>query len=144
MILRRSVSSAVSHIALSVGELFLWKPTLTALRKNDYSWSRWAAFVNPHHAEEEYWSFEMTVTWNTVCSDWSSNPCDLRTRSTYNDWKDELLTDETCSCIEKLLHSVTPMIFREFTRCLTVSNDLLKSSVCSVVPPPEGEPPNIL
>ena len=27
-----------------------------------------------------------------------------------------LMTDETCSCIEKLLYSVTPMIFREFTR----------------------------
>ena len=40
-------SSAASHIALSVGELFLWKPTLTALRRNDSSWSRWAVFVNP-------------------------------------------------------------------------------------------------
>ena len=59
-------ASAASHIALSVGELFLWKPTLTALRRNDSSWSRWAAFVNPHHAEEAYWSFEMTVAWNTV------------------------------------------------------------------------------
>ena len=76
----------------------------------------WAALVNPHHAEEVYWSFEMTVAWNTVCSDWSSNPWDLSTRSVYNDWADELMTDETCSCIEKLLHSVTPMIFREFTR----------------------------
>ena len=74
MILRQSMSLAVSHIALSVGEGFLWKPTLTALRRNDSSWLRWAVFVNPHHAEEEYWSFEMTVAWNTVCSGWSSNP----------------------------------------------------------------------
>ena len=75
MILRKSLSLAASHIALSVGELFLWKPTLTAFQRNDSSWSRWVAFVNPHHAEEEYWSFEMTVAyWNTVCSDWSSNP----------------------------------------------------------------------
>ena len=110
------VVSCIAYIAFSVGELFLWKPTLTALRRNDSNWSRWAAFVNPHHAEEAYWSFEMTVAWNTVCSGWSSNPCDLRTRSAYNDWADELMTDETCSCIEKLLHSVTPMIFREFTR----------------------------
>ena len=34
MIIRNSLSSAASHIALSVGELFLWKPTLTALRRN--------------------------------------------------------------------------------------------------------------
>ena len=54
VILRNSLSSAASHIALIVGELFLWKPTLTALRRNDSSWSRWAAFVNPHHAEEAY------------------------------------------------------------------------------------------
>ena len=54
VILRNSLSSAASHISLSVGELFLWKPTLTALRRNDSSWSRWAAFVNPHHAEEAY------------------------------------------------------------------------------------------
>ena len=98
------MSTAASHIALSVGEFFLWKPTLTALRKNDSSWSLWAAFVNPHHAQEEYSSFEMTVAWNTVCSDWSSsNPCELRTRSEYNDWGDEMMTDETCSCIGKLL-----------------------------------------
>ena len=25
------------------------------------------------------------------------------------------MTDETCSSIEKLLHSVTPVIFKEFT-----------------------------
>ena len=62
--------------------------------------------MSPHHAEEAYWSFEMTLAWNTVCSDWLSNPCDLSTRSAYNDWADELMTDETCSCIEKLLHSV--------------------------------------
>ena len=37
------------------------KPTLTALRRNDSSWSFWAAFVNPHHAEKVWWSFEMTV-----------------------------------------------------------------------------------
>ena len=30
--------------------------------------------------------------------------------------QNELMTDETCSCIGKLLHNVTPMIFREFTR----------------------------
>ena len=45
-------------------------------RRKDSNWLCWAAFVYPHHAEEAYWSFEMTIAWN---SDWSSNPCDLRT-----------------------------------------------------------------
>ena len=55
VVLRKSLSSAASHMALSVGELFLWKPTLTDLRRNDSNWSRWAEFLYPHqghHAEE--------------------------------------------------------------------------------------------
>ena len=87
----KSALSAAAHSSDIVGQLLSQYPQRLLRRKNASSRSRSQALVKPHHAWEQYISFDNSVALNTVFSAAGFIPCDFIIRSAYSDWEHDVM-----------------------------------------------------